>query len=94
MTILFFLSLWPIWQIQEAANNFCETDWDTAKEKYSSSERFLQNYCFVSNYIVGILKDAYKIPVNEKRLTAARRISGISVSFFFFLGGETRMHPK
>ncbi|KAK3123507.1 hypothetical protein QOZ80_8AG0631980 [Eleusine coracana subsp. coracana] len=65
-----------------AGEKFCPGDWSKIKEKYSSfNEGELLLFCFSSAYIIALLHDSLKLPMDHKRIDVANQIRGVPVDW-------------
>jgi apyrase len=65
-----------------AGEKFCHGDWSKIKNKYSSfNEGELLLFCFSSAYIIALLHDSLKLPMDHKRIDVANQIRGVPVDW-------------
>ncbi|KAL5220640.1 hypothetical protein ABZP36_025353 [Zizania latifolia] len=65
-----------------AGEQFCHGDWSEIKKEYRSfNEGELLLFCFSSAYIVALLHDTLKMPLDDKRIDVANQIGGMPVDW-------------
>ncbi|KAG2578990.1 probable apyrase 5 isoform X2 [Panicum virgatum] len=65
-----------------AGEKFCHGDWSKIKKKYSSfNEGELLLFCFSSAYIIALLHDTLKMPLEHKRINVVNQIHGVPVDW-------------
>ncbi|CAL5012668.1 unnamed protein product [Urochloa decumbens] len=65
-----------------AGEKFCHGDWSKIKKKYSSfNEGELLLFCFSSAYIIALLHDTLKMPLDHKRIDVVNQIHGVPVDW-------------
>nr|CAB3483057.1 unnamed protein product [Digitaria exilis] len=65
-----------------AGEKFCHGDWSKIKKKYSSfDEGELLLFCFSSAYIIALLHDTLKMPLDHKRIDVVNQIHGVPVDW-------------
>ncbi|TVU05744.1 hypothetical protein EJB05_48925 [Eragrostis curvula] len=65
-----------------AGEKFCHGDWSKIKKKYSSfNEGELLLFCFSSAYIIALLHDTLKLPMDHKRIHVTNQIHGVPVDW-------------
>uniref|UniRef100_A0A0D3H0L9 Uncharacterized protein n=1 Tax=Oryza barthii TaxID=65489 RepID=A0A0D3H0L9_9ORYZ len=65
-----------------AGEKFCRGDWSKIKKEYRSfNEGELLLFCFSSAYIVALLHDTLKVPLDDKRIDVANQIGGVPVDW-------------
>jgi len=65
-----------------AGEKFCHGDWSKIKKKYSSfNEGELLLFCFSSAYIIALLHDTLKMPLEHKRIDVVNQIHGVPVDW-------------
>ncbi|CAO2163257.1 unnamed protein product [Urochloa humidicola] len=65
-----------------AGEKFCHGDWSKIKRKYSSfNEGELLLFCFSSAYIISLLHDTLKMPLDHKRVDVVNQIHGVPVDW-------------
>uniref|UniRef100_A0A0E0LV76 ATP-diphosphohydrolase n=1 Tax=Oryza punctata TaxID=4537 RepID=A0A0E0LV76_ORYPU len=65
-----------------AGEQFCRGDWSKIKKEYRSfNEGELLLFCFSSAYIVALLHDTLKVPLDDKRIDVANQIGGVPVDW-------------
>ncbi|XP_006659435.3 probable apyrase 6 isoform X2 [Oryza brachyantha] len=65
-----------------AGEQFCHGDWSKIKKEYRSfNEGELLLFCFSSAYIVALLHDTLKVPLDDKRIDVANQIGGMPVDW-------------
>ncbi|ONM04540.1 Hydrolase [Zea mays] len=65
-----------------AGEKFCHGDWSKIKNKYSSfDDGQLLLFCFSSAYIIALLHDTLKMPLDHKRIDVVNQIHGVPVDW-------------
>ncbi|KQJ98473.1 probable apyrase 6 isoform X2 [Brachypodium distachyon] len=65
-----------------AGEQFCHGDWSNIKKKYRSfNEGELLLFCFSSAYIVALLHDTLKVPMDHKSIDVTNQIGGVPVDW-------------
>uniref|UniRef100_A0ACD6AHJ3 Uncharacterized protein n=1 Tax=Avena sativa TaxID=4498 RepID=A0ACD6AHJ3_AVESA len=65
-----------------AGEKFCHGDWSNIKKKYRSfNEGELLLFCFSSAYIVALLHDTLKAPMDHKSIDVTNQIRGVPVDW-------------
>ncbi|XP_062191893.1 probable apyrase 6 isoform X2 [Phragmites australis] len=65
-----------------AGEKFCHGDWSKIKKKYSSfDEGDLLLFCFSSAYIIALLHDTLKMPMEDKRIDVVNQVRGVPVDW-------------
>ncbi|KAL6596257.1 hypothetical protein ACP70R_047621 [Stipagrostis hirtigluma subsp. patula] len=65
-----------------AGEQFCHGDWSKIKKKYRSfNEGELLLFCFSSAYIIALLHDTLKMPMDHKRIDVVNQIHGVPVDW-------------
>ncbi|XP_051187920.1 probable apyrase 6 isoform X1 [Lolium perenne] len=65
-----------------AGEQFCHGDWSNIKKKYRSfNEGELLLFCFSSAYIVALLHDTLKFPMDHKSIDVTNQIRGVPVDW-------------
>ncbi|KAG8087575.1 hypothetical protein GUJ93_ZPchr0010g9547 [Zizania palustris] len=65
-----------------AGEQFCHGDWSKIKKEYPSfNEGELLLFCFSSAYIVALLHDTLKVPMDSKRIDVTNQIGGVPVDW-------------
>ncbi|WVZ92776.1 hypothetical protein U9M48_038816 [Paspalum notatum var. saurae] len=68
--------------LMAAGEKFCHGDWTNIKKKYSSfDEGELLLFCFSSAYIIALLHDTLKMPLDHKRIDVVNQIHGVPVDW-------------
>ncbi|KAJ1268583.1 hypothetical protein BS78_07G146500 [Paspalum vaginatum] len=68
--------------LMAAGEKFCHGDWTKIKKKYNSfNEGELLLFCFSSAYIIALLHDTLKMPLDHKRIDVVNQIHGVPVDW-------------
>lgn len=68
--------------LMAAGEKFCHGDWSKIEKKYSSfDEGELLLFCFSSAYIIALLHDTLKMPLDYKRIDVVNQIHGVPVDW-------------
>uniref|UniRef100_A0A0D9X874 Apyrase n=1 Tax=Leersia perrieri TaxID=77586 RepID=A0A0D9X874_9ORYZ len=65
-----------------AGEKFCHGDWSKIKKEYRSfNDGELLLFCFSSAYILALLHDTLKVPLDDKRIDVVNQIGGMPVDW-------------
>ncbi|CAD6265382.1 unnamed protein product [Miscanthus lutarioriparius] len=71
-----------LFNLMAAGEKFCHGDWSKIKKKYSSfDDGQLLLFCFSSAYIIALLHDTLKMPLDHKRIDVVNQIHGVPVDW-------------
>ncbi|KAL6859371.1 hypothetical protein ACP4OV_017630 [Aristida adscensionis] len=71
-----------LYDLMLAGEQFCHGDWSKIKKKYRSfDEGQLLLFCFSSAYIIALLHDTLKMPMDHKRIDVVNQIHGVPVDW-------------